>query len=56
MTVIRQEFYRNYFWENSDYTTLEYEEGQSDLVADIQNMPTVKDKFLIVFCIWVLGM
>tara|TARA_B100001063_G_C16763556_1_gene557332 strand:- start:1996 stop:2613 length:618 start_codon:yes stop_codon:yes gene_type:complete len=47
--------YRNYFGKNSDYTTLEYEEGQSDLVADIQNMPIVKDKiFDCVFCIWVL--
>jgi len=49
------DFYKNYFKKCKSYTTLEYEEGQSDLVADIQNMPIVKDNsFDFIFCIWVL--
>jgi SAM-dependent methyltransferase len=47
--------YSNYFKNCKDYTTLEYEEGQSDLVGDIQNMPELKDEtYDCVFCIWVL--
>ena len=47
--------YKNYFKCTKDYTTLEYEEGQSDLVGDIQNMPEMKNEIYdCIFCIWVL--
>lgn len=49
------DFYKNYFKKCRSYTTLEYEEGQSDLVADIQNMPSLKSSsYDFIFCIWVL--
>ena len=47
--------YKEYFKNAEDYKTLEYEEGQSDLVADIQNMPDIKsESYDCIFCIWVL--
>lgn len=49
------DYYKNYFKKSKTYTTLEYEEGQSDLVADIQSMPQIKDmSYDFIFCIWVL--
>ena len=47
--------YKNYFQDIKNYTTLEYEEGQSDLVGDIQNMPQLKDEMYdCILCIYVL--
>jgi len=48
-------YYKNYFKHNRNYTTLEYEEGQSDLVGDIQNMWQLKEEMYdCVLCIYVL--